>query len=139
MIRALALALALTACASAPRAGSVADREQEASIPFADFGGIRSFRPGPNRTLLLEGLNRKWYQATFIGPCLDIPYAETIGVITNPAGDVDRFSGVIVRGRRCTFRSLVEIPDPSAAAGASAEAAAEQPAEPSAEQPAEAP
>jgi hypothetical protein len=116
MIRALALSIALFAAACATTDGSqpTAPSAPEASIPFADFGGIRSFRPGPDDTLLLEGTTGRWYQATFFGPCHDVPYAEQIGVISGPGGRVDRFSGIIVRGQTCRFRSLVEIPDPDA-------------------------
>jgi hypothetical protein len=116
MMRSLVLALALAACATAQQqpATDAAPQPPEATIPFADFGGIRSFRTGPDNTLLLEGLSGRWYKATFFAPCHDAPYADTIGVISNSTGTVDRFSGIIVRGRTCRFRSLVEIPDPDA-------------------------
>jgi hypothetical protein len=109
------LALILGSTAAAQQGDQPAREAQQASIPFADLGGIRNFRPGPDRnTLLLEGQNRRWYLATFFGSCTEARYAETIGVMTNHAGSVDRFSGIIVEGRRCPFRSLVEVPDPDA-------------------------
>jgi hypothetical protein len=111
----LAAALALLGPAALAQESQTPAREPQASIPFADLGGIRNFRPGPDRnTLLLESQHRRWYLATFFGSCTEAQYAETIGVITNHAGSVDRFSGIIVDGRRCPFRSLVEVPDPDA-------------------------
>jgi hypothetical protein len=111
----MAAALALLGPAALAQESQTPAREPQASIPFADLGGIRNFRPGPDRhTLLLESQRRKWYLATFFGSCSEVQYAETIGVITNHAGSVDRFSGIIVDGRRCPFRSLVEVPDPDA-------------------------
>ncbi|MGE0828609.1 MAG: DUF6491 family protein [Hyphomonadaceae bacterium] len=107
-------ALALAACATAPAETSAQGSAPEATIPFADFGGVQSFRPGDDNTLLLEGRGNRWYRATFFSPCREVRWAQTIGIISDRMGSVDRFSGILVDGRQCRFRSLVEIPDPDA-------------------------
>jgi hypothetical protein len=122
---ALIAAAALAACATGepPEDPFAADHDApQASIAFADFGSIRSFRPLGDDAVLLEGSHRRWYRATFFGSCPDLPFTESIGVDPDAGGRVDRFSAIMVRGRRCAFRTLVEVPDPDAAA---AEAAAE--------------
>jgi hypothetical protein len=37
---------------------------KEASIPFANNGGIYSWAVVNNRTLLIQGRNRQWYKTT---------------------------------------------------------------------------
>jgi hypothetical protein len=49
-------------------------------------------------------------------------FADVIAVESRPATTIDRFSSVYVDGRRCPFRSLIEIQPPG-----EAEAAAAQP------------
>ncbi|MBI1188474.1 MAG: hypothetical protein GC206_14270 [Alphaproteobacteria bacterium] len=130
----LAAAAALAACATTePREEPfAADRDApQASIAFADFGAVRSFRPLGDDAVLLEGTRRRWYRATFFGSCPDLPFAESIAIDSDAAGRIDRFSAIIVRGRRCVFRSLVEVPDPNApAVAAEPDAAAADPEEP---------
>ncbi|NWG53813.1 MAG: hypothetical protein HXY28_08855 [Hydrogenophilaceae bacterium] len=129
-IAALMLAAALAACATAePREDPfAADQEApQASIAFADFGSIRSFRPLGDDAVLLEGAHGRWYRATFFGSCPDLPFTESVAMDSDAAGRVDRFSAIIVRGRRCAFRTLVEVPDPDAAAEEAAPAEAEEP------------
>lgn len=109
----------MTSCATPDNGtgGDAAATEEaapEASIPFANFGAIRTWRPGPDDTLLLQSTHGQWYRATFFGSCPDIRFTEEIGVISDARGSVDRFSGILVRDRECRFRSLVEIADPAA-------------------------
>ncbi|MBI1251192.1 MAG: hypothetical protein GC189_06955 [Alphaproteobacteria bacterium] len=116
-----AAAFALSACATpAPQSDepSIADTDaqaEQASIPFADFGGIRDWRAGPENSLLIEGRTGHWYRATFFQNCTGLRFADVLAIDQGPGNRVDRFSSVIVDGRRCNFRTLVEIPDPDAA------------------------
>ena len=49
---------------------------------------------------------------TLFAPCIDLPFAQTIGFKTNASGSFDKFSSIVVRRRRCSLTSLVEIPPP---------------------------
>ncbi len=91
--------------------GLAADRP---AIAFADLGGIRDWRPGPGESLLVQSLNRKWYRVTFFGSCPEIRFTDTVAFVTEPNGSLDRFSSILVEGRRCWFRTFSEITDPEA-------------------------
>jgi len=86
---------------------------KEASIPFANRGGISRWAVVDNRTLLIEGRNRQWYKATLFSPCIDLPFAQTIGIKTSPGGTFDRWSSLVVRRQRCSLTSLIAIPAPT--------------------------
>jgi hypothetical protein len=109
-------AAAATAPAASPEpnaaAAASAAAPKEASIPFANHGGIYNWGVVDNRTLLIQGRNRKWYKATLFAPCIDLPFAQTIGFKTNASGSFDKFSSIVVRRQRCSLTSLVEIPPP---------------------------
>ena len=94
--------------AAAPSAAA----PKEASIPFANHGGIYNWGVVDNRTLLIQGRDRKWYKATLLAPCSNLPFAQTIGFKTNAGGSFDKFSSIVVRRQRCSLISLVEIPPP---------------------------
>ncbi len=95
---------------AAPAVSTAAPKE--ASIPFANHGGIYNWGVVDNRTLLIQARNRKWYKATLFAPCSSLPFAQTIAFKTNPSGSFDKFSSIIVRRQRCSLTSLVEIPPP---------------------------
>ena len=97
-------ALANPAPASEPR---------QARIPFANSGGISGWQSAGRSAILLEGVGRKWYRAEVLGYCPDLDIATTIGFDTNANGDFDSFSSLIVRGRRCPIKSLVETAAPA--------------------------
>jgi len=109
-----AAAVTAPAASPAPNPAAAADTAapKEASIPFANHGGIYNWGVVDNRTLLIQGRNRKWYKATLFAPCIDLPFAQTIGFKTNASGSFDKFSSIVVRRRRCSLTSLVEIPPP---------------------------
>jgi len=105
----LMLIVVLGAAAMSPPAAA-GDR---VVISFADLGGIRDWRPGPDGTLLVQSLHRKWYRATFFGSCPEVRFTDTIAFVTEPDGSLDKFSSILVDGRRCWFRTFSEVTDPA--------------------------
>jgi hypothetical protein len=85
----------------------------EASIPFADHDGIYNWQVIDDRTVLIQGQNRKWYKASLMSRCFDLAFAERLGFESNPNGSFDKFSAITVRGQSCPLTSLVEtLPPP---------------------------
>jgi hypothetical protein len=82
----------------------------EARIPFA--GNIRDFQPDGTRAIYVQDSHRRWYRGTFMAPCLDLPYAETIGVRNRGIGGLDKWATIYVRGSRCTLSSFVRSGPP---------------------------
>jgi len=81
--------------------------QREASIPFANHGGIWDWQPDRDKGLWVQSNNRKWYYATFMGPCFGLDFANTVGFDTGPMGSLDRWSAVYVPHRgKCTFNSF---------------------------------
>jgi len=105
----IGLAVAAPAFSAAP-ASTPAQRE--ASIPFVGSGSIRNWRPLDRDTLYVQDVHRRWYRAELIGPCIDLPYAETIGFDVRGTNRFDRFSSVIVRGQHCAVSSVVASDPP---------------------------
>ena len=106
-LAALAAALApFPAVAREPAIG------EEASILFVNFNSIRTFRAIDRDTIYFQDLRRRWYRGEVIGSCLDLPFAEAIGIETRGLNRLDRFSSVLVRGQRCQLISLVRSEAP---------------------------
>jgi hypothetical protein len=99
------------ACAALLAAGAAtaapAPAPREASIPFANHGGIYDWDAVDRDTLYVQDIHRRWYRAELIGPCLDLDYAQAIGFKVDATDRFDRYSDVIVRGQRCALKSLV--------------------------------
>lgn len=119
ILAASALSLLIAAAASAQSLQSLKAKaserppREEASIPFADNGGIDDWYADGRDGLYVKGRGRdNWYYARFMGPCSGLPFAHTIGFKSEPTGSFDRFSAVIVDGERCPLTSLVESPPP---------------------------
>ncbi len=93
-------------------AGAKSAPAVEASIPFADHDGIYTWQVENNRTVLIQSQSRKWYRATLMSPCFDLPFAEQIAFETNPSGSFDKFSAIRVRSQRCPVTSLVQTNAP---------------------------
>jgi hypothetical protein len=85
----------------------------EASIPFANHDGIYTWQVENDSSILIQGQNRKWYRATLMSSCFDLPFAEQVAFETNPSGSFDKFSAVRVRSQRCPVTSLVETTAPA--------------------------
>jgi Family of unknown function (DUF6491) len=85
----------------------------EASIPFANHGGIYNWKVVNDRTVLIESQSRRWYKATLLSSCFDLPFAERLGFESNADGSFDKFSMITARHQRCPLISLVETAAPS--------------------------
>jgi hypothetical protein len=110
------LLLALSAgAADDPAASASAPAPQEASIPFANHGGIYDWRVVDDRTVLIQSSSRQWYKATLMSPCINLSFAQRIGFETNPNGSFDKFSTIRLRGQRCPVISLIKIDPPTKA------------------------
>lgn len=106
-----ALAGAGPALADPPTARSPL-RDDEARIPFAQFGRIRTFRTDGENVLYLQDQSRHWYRATLNGPCIGLEGAIRIGVDQRYSSTFDRSSVLIVDGQRCHILSLVRSGEP---------------------------
>lgn len=102
-VAAASLAVALPA-AAAPHTGPPA---REASIPFVDSGSIYTWQVVGRNTLYVQDVQRNWYRASLMGPCLDLPFADAIGFDARGTNSFDRFSSIRVRGHTCPLTSLV--------------------------------
>ncbi len=103
----LALALVAAPALAEPKPA------KQASIPFANHGGITDWQADGNATLYLQARNKSWFRADMAAPCVDLPFNETIGFKTNPDGSFDRRSAVIMRGgRSCWVKSLTAVDGP---------------------------
>ena len=112
-IAALAALLPLAACTAAgpPGTGRAAPTEQ-ASIPFVEFGNIFDWRDDGTRGVYIESDSMHWYYATFMYPCINLPFAETIGFKTTPPLPMDKFDGILVHHEYCPFATFSRVPGP---------------------------
>ena len=113
-IRTLVAAAALLAAMLLSVTSAKAEEEKppRAVIHFVDLGGIESWQADGNEAMRIEGRNRRWYRATFMGPCIGLRFADTIGFVTDSSGSLDRFSSILVEGERCFFRTFEAIEAP---------------------------
>jgi hypothetical protein len=114
--RALRASLAFALLATVPLSAAFAvsnSVERDASIPFANHGGIRDWQADGDHGLWVQSVNRKWYYATFMGACYGLDFATSLGFDTRPMGAFDRWSTVLVPGRRrCAVRSFTPSDGP---------------------------
>jgi len=108
-----AVALLLVGCAS--QSGASQESAEAASIPFANMGGIYDWAADGDTGLYIESIHMKWYHAKLLGPCLDLPFAQRVGFVTEPgSGTFDQFSSILVRGQECPVVSLTPSAAPPA-------------------------
>jgi len=48
-----------------------------------------------------------------MGFCTNLPFAERVGFVTEPTGEFDRFSSIVVQGDICDVQSLVKSTPPA--------------------------
>lgn len=109
-LRRLRTMLAIGAVALLPLTASFATESQsgrEASIPFANNGGIRDWQADRDQGLWVQDIHRNWYYAKLMSPCIGLNFATSIGFDTRPMGTFDKFSSIVVpREGRCVVQSF---------------------------------
>jgi hypothetical protein len=112
-VSALAAMLIAPAAAESPVENGEDDRPQRAGIPFADLGGIRSWRPDGDRGIYVQGRRGQWYYAEFFAPCTGLLFNDRIAFLTDTGTTrLDRFSSILVDGERCHFRTFEAVDEP---------------------------
>lgn len=111
----LAGIVALSVIAMAGRAlASPPDKKHrpEASIAFANHGGVEDWQAEGDSTIYFRDQFRHWYKATLMMPAFDLPFVETIGIDSGPTGSLDKWGGVIIHHRRYPFASFEAVAGP---------------------------
>jgi hypothetical protein len=98
--------------------------QENVDIPFARRN-INGFSVGDDNSLILQVGAGRYYRATLSPPCgRDLKWEHKIAIDYDLSGRFDRFSKVIVDGRRCFVQSLDRIESPRLTKKKAAEAAA---------------
>lgn len=88
--------------------------EQNASIPFAD--NISGFNVAEDGSVLIRTGPNQVYRAVIWASCArDVRFENDIGIDHRGGSRVDRFSTLIIDGRRCPIESLDRIEPPKRA------------------------
>ena len=99
--------------ASAPAAAAPAAKPlPEVQINFANHGGIWDWSVVDDKTLLIQDRSRRWYKATLLVNCIDLPFDQKLGFESNADGSFDKFSAIQTRQQRCPLISLVRTDAP---------------------------
>ncbi len=97
---------------------------EETQIRFASRGGIQDWQSDGDRGIYLQGRDRQWYYAKLMSACIDLPFAQRVGFNTEPNGDFDKFSSILVRRQTCPVTSVVKSDPPHGKKGPPAQASA---------------
>lgn len=107
------LALPVVASAQSDASTVVADgRQEQASIPFANRGGVRDWRAQGSDSVYFQDNHGQWYLAKLMGSASDLNFTDFIGIDANPDGSLDKFSAIYVRGQKYPFESFVKVDGP---------------------------
>jgi hypothetical protein len=116
---------------SAPPPKEAAAKPQEASIPFANQGGIRDWQADSDRGIWVKDNHNRWYYGRFMGPCNGLQFVEAVRFRTSPSGSLDRWSSLRARDTgNCSFTSFVHSDGPPRKPDKKAKAAGAEPAKP---------
>ena len=108
----IAILLAAAAAFAIPSAVLAETPQREASIAFANHGGVDDWRADGDSTIYFKDSRRHWYRAELFGPAFDLPWVEAIGIDASPSGSLDKWGAIIVRGQRYHFRSFEQVEGP---------------------------
>jgi hypothetical protein len=103
------LALGLVA-PPAIAAGNNAPRA--AAIPFANHDGIRDWVAVGDKTVYVQDNFRRWYRATLFAPSMDLQFVQAIGFDTGPIGTLDKWSTLVIHGRRYPITTFERVDAP---------------------------
>lgn len=109
------IALTLSAPGFAQEGSTDAElNPKRAVIHFADLGGIKNWRAVGDDAIDIQGRNGDWYHAELWTYCQGLRSANSISFLTEPNGDLDRYSAIYVgHGERCQFRTFERIEAPT--------------------------
>jgi hypothetical protein len=96
----------------APAATPATASPREVQINFANRGGIWDWDVVDSKTILIQDRARRWYKATLLVNCVDLPFEQKIGFESNADGSFDKFSTIQTRQMRCPLSSLVRTDAP---------------------------
>jgi hypothetical protein len=86
--------------------------KQDASI-FAANRRVDNYWQGEDGSLILRAGVREWYRVEVWQPCRsDLRWEQAVGLRPGATGSFDRFSDVIVNGKRCAVERIDQIEDP---------------------------
>ena len=86
--------------------------QQDASIPFANLGGIRDWRADGENAVYIQDTFGRWYKAELFMPAFNLPFVQFIGIDARPTGTLDKFGAIYVDGERYPFKSFVRVAGP---------------------------
>lgn len=102
------------AFAAADLLDEITESEQKpAVIHFANRGGISNWKAMGEEAIAIESRNGNIYYAELWNQCYGLRTANSVGFITEPNGDLNRFSAIRVRGEDCRFKSFEQLPTTS--------------------------
>jgi hypothetical protein len=116
-----AMAMFGTALAASDNSSSKSDQTAvkpgHAVIDFANLPHrIDSWMADGTKGIYLKVGVNEWYHATFMGPCVDLPFHNAVGIVSDNMGRVDRFSSIVVNGpggiQRCWFKAVDKVDGP---------------------------
>jgi hypothetical protein len=86
-------------------------RSERVFIPFADMRGtIRNWAESDG-DLYIQTAGDHWYQAQMLAPCTTLPYAVSVGFVSDSLGQIDKMSSIVTdSGERCWFKTFDELP-----------------------------
>ena len=102
----------MMASAQPAPAADAAVKSAEASIPFANRGGVRDWRAQGSSSVYFQDNHGQWYLATLMGTASDLAFTDFIGIDANPDGSLDKFSAIYVKGQKYPFTSFVKVDGP---------------------------
>lgn len=111
----LALGIAASLAALSAPAAAKTPLPPQASIPFADHGGIRDFTVADDNTVYIQATGGRWYRADLMGNCQGLRFHNALGFQSNPGGSFDRWSSIRTRYQNCPVRSLTRADPPAKA------------------------
>lgn len=109
------LLCAVVGCAGAAETAPAPAGENptEATIPFANRGGVVDWQVADDSTLLLRDSHGQWYRARLQVPLPAYSPAERLGFATGPSGTLEKLDSVVIRGQRYPIVSLIRVGPPA--------------------------
>jgi len=99
--------------AAEPAVAETAAPAPQASIPFANRGGVRDWLVEDDSNLLLQDRRGQWYRARLLAPATYLAYVSSLRFATGPSGTLEALDSIIVRGQKFPIVSLTRIDPPS--------------------------